>query len=108
MAKGDLIDGLSLAPTTLWSGRRVEEGGEEPDDIVHVDDLDLPSRIRDLNGHIAGDAMAEGRDYGVVIGAAPFAEDAGKAKDLDGRAGPIGVIEERLFCSLLGTAIGIV
>ena len=55
--------------------------------IVNVDQLDFVARIGDRDGQAVGDVVAEGGHDGVVVGAAPFAEDVGQPEDPHRSAG---------------------
>ena len=74
-------------------------------EVVDVEQLHLHAAVVDLYGQAVRDVVAEGGDGGVVVGAAPLAEEVGEAIDEHLRAGFLPIGEEQLFARLLAAAV---
>lgn len=94
-------DGGALGPIIHFADEGV-------DDVVDIDEFQLAFGIGNLNREVIGDIVAEGGDDGVVVGAAPFAEDILESEDGDRRAGFGGKLLEDLFGVALAAAVRVV
>ncbi len=77
-------------------------------DIIDINQFDFFCRIGNCDGKIMSDIMAEGGHHGVVIGAAPFAENTGQTEDGNLRPGFFPKGKDFFFRMALGNAVGII
>lgn len=92
-----------VAATVLLPQERAEH---LLDQVVDVEQLELDGGVAYLVGAAVRDRVAEGRDGGVVPGAAPLAVQVRKAVDEHRGARAIGVLEEQLLPRQLRLAVG--
>ena len=76
--------------------------------VINIDQFNFSCRVRDGNGHIACDVVTEGGYHRIIVGTAPFAEDALQAKDKDRRPRFPAKVENGFFCLALGKPIRII
>lgn len=75
-------------------------------EVVYVEQLELDGRGAHLVGAAVRDRVAEGRDGGVVPGAAPLAVQVREAVHEHRGARPLRVLEEQPLSRQLGLAVG--
>ena len=96
------------AEIPLPAGLPPEGGDQRLHHIVDVAKLQLYTGVTDGDGQVVGVIVADGGDDGIVVGAAPFAEEIDEAVDqhLGSRLGAVG--EEEVFACALAPSVGTV
>ena len=86
----------------------VEQLDETSHEIVYVDQGQRRRCVANLDRQAAGDVVAEGSHRRVVVRAAPFPEDIGKAEHIYRKAMTLGYCEHGVLCTTLALSVEVV
>ena len=73
--------------------------------VIDVEELHFHTSVIDLYGKVVGDIIAEGGDGGIVVGAAPFAEEVRETIDEHLSSCLLAVFEHQFLTSFLALAV---
>jgi len=97
----DSVDAVELAAVLV----ALEGLDHLVDEVVDVEELHLDAAVIDLDREAVGYVVAEGGDGGVVVRAAPLAEEVREAVDEDLGSGFFAVLEHEFFSGFLALAV---
>jgi len=85
-----------------------QNSNETSNDIINIDEIDRGRGLVDLKRQIMGNVIAEGRNHGIVVRAAPLPESVIEPKHVHGVIVLFLEGKELILGHLLGLAIRIV